>query len=269
MAEGERAGDCDPGRAAGGGAGAGQGPRFQRRRGAGRLGLCPRGAGAGDAARLCRRLGAFLRLMRRYRLRPAAGRAGSGRRLSCLARRPVLALSAGAPAGRHRRQAAAGAGVIPWQHGLGRAEEDWFHLLVAPPPPLTRSLSLEGARILAGQLRTAAEERLRLVAERSGESRACPLDLHRLLPMPEAVFRFGPEHPEARAWPWSHWGTTEAPRYVVELPVPKRGQPSKRDPGLLWLGFWSTDWTPWPAMRQLREHWPKRRLAVQPHYDDP
>ncbi|MBL6459108.1 hypothetical protein JMJ55_27665 [Belnapia sp. T6] len=167
------------------------------------------------------------------------------------------------------RQAAAGAGIIPWQHSLGRAEEDWFHLLVAPPPPLQRSLSLEGARILAGQLRVAAEERLRLVAERSGESRACPLDLHRLLPVPEAVLRLGPEHPEARAWLWSHWGTTEALRHVVELPVPKRGQPPRRDPGLLWLGFWSADWTPWAAIRQLRKRWPGLRLAVQPRYDDP
>ena len=30
------------------------------------------------------------------------------------------------------RAAAAGAGVIPWQHDLGPAAEDWFHL---PPAP--------------------------------------------------------------------------------------------------------------------------------------
>jgi hypothetical protein len=167
------------------------------------------------------------------------------------------------------RQAAAGAGVIPWQHSLGRAEEDWFHLLVAPPPPLQRSLSLEGARILAGQLRTAAEERMRLVAERSGESRACPLDLHRLLPAPEEVLRLGPEHPAARVWLWANWGTTQALRHVVELPVPKRRQPLKREPGLLWLGFWSADWTPWAAIRQLRERWQALQIAAEPHYDDP
>ena len=167
------------------------------------------------------------------------------------------------------RSAAAGAGLIPWQHGLDRAEEDWFHLLVAPPPPLRRSLSLEGARILAGQLRSAAEERMRLVAERSGESRACPLDLHRLLPLPEAVLRLGPEHPQARAWLWTHWGTIQALRHVAELPVPKRGQPLRRHPGLVWLGFWSADWTPWPAIRQLRTRWPALRLTVQPLYDGP
>src|SRR4051794_20263861 len=70
------------------------------------------------------------------------------------------------------RAAAAGAGVIPWQHDLGPAAEDWFHLLAVPPAPQRRSLSLEGARILAGQLRDAAEARQRRVAERAAASRA-------------------------------------------------------------------------------------------------
>ncbi|HEY0411477.1 MAG TPA: hypothetical protein VGE42_14555 [Candidatus Dormibacteraeota bacterium] len=60
------------------------------------------------------------------------------------------------------RAAAAGAGVIPWQHDLGPAAEDWFHLLAVPPAPQRR------------------------VAERAAASRACPLDLHRLLPIPRA-----------------------------------------------------------------------------------
>jgi hypothetical protein len=32
-------------------------------------------------------------------------------------------------------------------------EEDWFHLLVSPSPPQQRTLSIGGARVLAGQLR--------------------------------------------------------------------------------------------------------------------
>jgi hypothetical protein len=167
------------------------------------------------------------------------------------------------------RTAAAGAGVIPWQHDLGPAAEDWFHLLVAPPAPQRRSLSLEGARILAGQLREAAEHRLRLAAERAATSRACPLDLHRLLPVPERLLRLGPDHPEARAWLWAHWGTTQALRQVVELPVPARGRPRPIDPGLLWLGFWSADWTPWRAILALRTRWPGLKIDVQPLYDDP
>ncbi|GGC65393.1 hypothetical protein GCM10011504_49260 [Siccirubricoccus deserti] len=167
------------------------------------------------------------------------------------------------------RTAAAGAGVIPWQHDLGPAAEDWFHLLVAPPAPQRRSLSLEGARILASQLQEAAEARQRLAVERAAASRACPLDLHRLLPVPERLLHLGPEHPEALAWLWAHWGTTQALRQVVELPVPVPGRPRPIDPGLLWLGFWAADWTPWQAILALRTRWPGLRIEVRPLYDDP
>ena len=167
------------------------------------------------------------------------------------------------------RAAAAGAGVIPWQQDLGPAAEDWFHLLAVPPAPQRRSLSLEGARILAGQLRDAAEARQRLVAERAASSRACPLDLHRLLPVPARLLRLGPDQPETRAWLWQHWGTTQALRGVVTLPVPGRGQPHRREPGLAWFGFWSADWTPWAAIRQLRRAWPALRIEIRPIYDGP
>jgi hypothetical protein len=165
------------------------------------------------------------------------------------------------------RGAAAGAGVIPWTHDHGADAEAWFHRLVAPPEPQRRSLSLEGARILAGQLRDAAQARGRLVAERAAASRACPLDLHRLLPVPAALLRLGPDHPEARAWLWTRWGTVEALRGVVELPVPGPGQPRRVEAGLLWLGFWSADWTPWRAIAALRARWPALGIAVRPLYD--
>jgi hypothetical protein len=166
------------------------------------------------------------------------------------------------------RMVAAGAGVIPWTHDLGGAAETWFHHLVAPALPQRRSLSAEGARILAGQLRDAAELRLRRVAIHAAHSRACPLDLQRLLPVPTELLRLGPEHPRARSWLWAHWGTTQAVRGVVELPVLCRGQPRRRDDGLFWVGFWSADWTPWPAIRALRDRWLALRLVVQPRYDD-
>ena len=167
------------------------------------------------------------------------------------------------------RAAAAGAGVIPWRHDLGPAAEDWFHLLAAPPPPRRRTLSLEGARVLAGQLRDAAEARQRLAAERAAAGRACPLDLHRLLPVPDRLLRLGPDHPEARAWLWARWGTTQALRHVVALPVPGHGQPRHRDPGLFRVGFWAADWTPWRAVLALRAGWPDLRIDVSPLYDDP
>jgi hypothetical protein len=167
------------------------------------------------------------------------------------------------------RAAAAGAGVIPWMHDHAGAAERWFHMLVAPPAPMERTISLEGARILAGQLRDAVEARGRLVAERAPASRACPLDLHRLQPVPDRFLRLGPDHRDSRAWLWTHWGTTEALRGVVELPIGGRGGARRRDPGFFWAGFWSADWTPWPALLALRARWPDLRFDLRPLYDGP
>ena len=183
------------------------------------------------------------------------------------------------------RQAAAGPGAIPWADDLAQAEEDWFHLLAAPPAPQRRSVSLHGARVLAGQLRDAAERRRSLAlasAMRKGRgggggafpgTRPCPLDLHRLLPVPDPLLRLGPGHPEARRWLWAHWGTTWPLRHVAELPAPKAGPKAGRRPtpshapGGLRLGFWSADWTPWPAIARLRRDWPALRIAVRPFHD--
>jgi len=165
------------------------------------------------------------------------------------------------------RVAAAGAGVIPWTHDLGDAAEGWFQLLVAPPAPQRRSLSAEGARILAEQLRDAAEARLRHVAAQAAGIQACPLDLHRLLPVPAELLRLGPDHAATDAWLWQNWGTTWPLRGVVELPVSRPGQPRRRDDRLVWIGFWSADWSPWPAIRTVRERWPALRFELQPRYD--
>ena len=167
------------------------------------------------------------------------------------------------------RHAAAGPGAIPWRDDLAQAEEDWFHLLAAPPAPQRRSVSLYGARILAGQLRDAVERRRDRVSARAGRGGggSCPLDLHRLFPVPAGVLRLGPGHPEARRWLWANWGTTWPLRHVAELPVSKAGRPPSRTPGRLWLGFWSADWTPWPAILRLRADWPALRFDLAPRYD--
>ncbi len=158
---------------------------------------------------------------------------------------------------------------MPWRHDPAGPAEDWFHLLAAPPPPQQRSLSLAGARILAGQLRDAVEQQQAQVAEQAPRSRACPLDLHRLVPIPDSLLRLGPDHPDTLAWLWAQWGTTAPLRHVAELPVPRAGRPPARPPGWLWLGFWAADWTPWPALLRLRQDWPELRIAVRPIYDDP
>ncbi len=126
------------------------------------------------------------------------------------------------------RAAASGAGTIPWRLDLDSLEEDWFHLLVNPAH---RALSLAGARVLAGQLREAVEHRHAVAVARVGHSRACPFDLHALVPVPAAILHLGPDHPDALAWLWQHWGTTQALRHVAPDTAPpgRRRQSWRRE----------------------------------------
>lgn len=180
-----------------------------------------------------------------------------------------LAVS-GPPAAVAAFQAAArGPGVIPWRLDLGRLEEDWFHLLAAPPAPQRRRLGLAGARALAGQLREAVALRHDLATARAGHSRACPLDLHALHPVPPEVLQLGPDHPDALAWLWSNWGATAALRHVaLEPSLPPRAR-LPAGAAMLWLTFWSADWTPWQALAAIAGRWPALRFATQPNYDGP
>ena len=164
------------------------------------------------------------------------------------------------------RGAASGAGTVPWQLDGDSLEEDWFHLLVNPAD---RALSLAGARVLASQLRAAVERRHALAVARVGHSRACPLDLHALVPVPATVLILGPDHPDALAWLWQHWGTTLALRHVALDTAPTRTPAAERAAGedRLSLSFWSADWTPWPAITRIRADWPTLRFDLQPHYD--
>ncbi len=167
------------------------------------------------------------------------------------------------------QDAAAGAGVIPWQLDLDRLAEDLFHALVAPPPPQQRSLSLAGARILVGQLRDAVARRHALAVARVGQSRACPFDLHTLLPVPGDLLRRGPDDPAALAWLWTQWGTTEALRHVTAVTAPFPDEPAAPVPGesAFRVTFWSADWTPWRALAQLAARWPALRFVVRPTYE--
>ena len=161
--------------------------------------------------------------------------------------------------------AARGSGTVPWRLDLDRTEEDLFLLLVAPPPPQRRRLSLAGARTLAGQLREAAERRHAAAVARVGRSQACPFDLHALVPVPDDVLCWGPDHPEALAWLWVHWGTTVALRHVAAGPVLPR-RPAPDEPATLHLSFWSADWTPWRALAAVAARWPALRFDTRPTY---
>lgn len=161
------------------------------------------------------------------------------------------------------RKAAAGAGVIPWYLDLDRVEEDAF-LRLAAPSGQPRTLSLEGARMLAAELRDAVARRHALAVARVGHSQACLFDLHALLPVPGDVLRLGPDHPSALQWLWTHWGTTEALRHVALAPDRGAAAASK---AVFRISFWSADWTPWRAMAVVRGRFPELGFEVQPHYE--
>ena len=142
----------------------------------------------------------------------------------------------------------------------------------APAGSLTapgRSLSLAGARILAGQLRDAAARRHALAIAQVGHSRACPFDLQALIPVPDAMLPRGPDDPAALAWLWTHWGTTQTLRHVAEDAAAGAARQTRAAPGeAVWvLTFWSADWTPWRALAQLSAGWPTLRFDARPIYD--
>ncbi len=173
------------------------------------------------------------------------------------------------------KRAAGGAGIIPWHYDLDRMEEDFFHLLVAPaaaPGSLgqtSRQLSIAGARIFARQLREAVGSRHDVAVRAVGTSRACPFDLHALVPVPPPILALGPDEPQSLAWLWGHWGTTEALRHVADNSDPPATSHSVRaaKPDRWQISFWSADWTPWRVLHHLGLGWPALRFECRPTYD--
>ena len=100
-----------------------------------------------------------------------------------------------------------------------------------------------------------------------GQSSACPFDLHALLPVPGAILQLGPDHPDALAWLWTQWGTTQALRHVAIDAAPERRRSVSTDTTAFAVTFWSADWTPWRALATLRERWSGLRIAVTPRYE--
>ena len=160
------------------------------------------------------------------------------------------------------RAAASGAGIIPWHLDLDRVEEDAF-LRLAAPQGQARTLSLDGARMLAAELRDAVARRHALAVARVGHDRRCCLDLHALVPVPGTILRLGPDHPDALRWLWEHWGTTEALRRVALAPGRDETAPEET---VFRVSFWAADWTPWRALAAIEARFPALRFDVQPQY---
>ncbi len=157
--------------------------------------------------------------------------------------------------------AARGAGVIPWRLDLARIEEDVFNLAAAQPPA-QRRLTIAGCRLLARQFRERVAAHHAKAVGRVGHSRACPLDLHALLPVPATLLERGPNDPASRAWLAAHWGT-DGLRHVEERP----GRPGRRLPAghaVIGYGFFTDGETPQAAMSALASSWPELRFLLRP-----
>ena len=162
------------------------------------------------------------------------------------------------------KKTAAGTGAIPWVYpDVALEEEDRMHALLHPPDG-SPGLSLHGARTLARLLRNAVETHQTRAIAAVGQSRACPLDLHALVPISENVLARGPDDPASRAWLRTHWGTTRALRHVV-LHTDKADRRLRRSAKLRYE-FFSADWTPWPVFSTVRARWPRVVFEVRPDY---
>jgi hypothetical protein len=159
--------------------------------------------------------------------------------------------------------AAAGAGAIPWAFPDLDYEEDDRYLALINPPDGSQGLSPAAARILAQELREAEFQHQNKVRAQAG-SRLCPFDLQALIPVPDSVRDFDPDHKSSIAWLRSHWGVLQALRKVALVPAGCKKLRGKKEQ--LTLEFWSADWTPWPAIAAIRQRFGRLTFTVTPDY---
>ena len=170
--------------------------------------------------------------------------------------------------------AARGSGITPWQLHFAAVEEDIFVRAVAQPAH-QRNLSVDGCRILARQFRERVErhqaratEHAREGASLVGQSGACPFDLHALLPVPAAILRLGPTHPDALAWLATHWGVTDRLRQVVVRAKASTGRRLPKGHAVIGYGFFTAGETPLAAIDACAQRWPALRFVLAPRSAD-
>lgn len=155
------------------------------------------------------------------------------------------------------RKAARGTGGVPWHLDLDHEEARIFAPMAAAGAE---------ARMLARQIREILAARHDRVLTRWAERGLCPLDLHRLIPIPEHILQLGEDDPSSQEWLRTHWGTSRTPR-AVRIREEGADRRLRRKAEIVYE-FRSADWTPWQAILRLRRDWPKLVFVVQPRYDD-
>jgi hypothetical protein len=200
------------------------------------------------------------RLRPKDRTRQALG-AGEGPTRAAAAEtdwlRTVLTLSGPAETVARFQAAARGTNAAPWHLDLDHEEARLLAPMAAAGPDARALARALRARIAANHDRVVALWR---------EPGTCPLDLHRLIPIPGPILALGVDDPAALAWLQAHWGTTEPLRHVrvVDAAPDRRLRRAAR----VVFDFQSADWTPWQAIRRLRRDWPRLVFDVRPDYGD-
>ena len=150
--------------------------------------------------------------------------------------------------------AARGAAAIPWQLDLEAEEARLLAPMVTDGPD---------ARVLARLLRRAVAAHHDRVLDQVARGGVCPLDLHRLVPVPEPVLALGPDDPASDRWLWAHWGTLRPLRHVRVLDATDR---RLRRSARVVFDFYAAHWTPWRALQRLRRDWPQLVFVMRPDY---
>ncbi|MBO1076893.1 hypothetical protein [Roseomonas marmotae] len=98
-----------------------------------------------------------------------------------------------------------------WLREFAAEEEDLFYRLAARYPQTGR-LPLQACRIFAAQFRERSQAQQDRALAAVGHSRACPFDLHALLPVPPAILALGVQHPHAARWLAAQWAPPRSAR---------------------------------------------------------
>ena len=154
--------------------------------------------------------------------------------------------------------------MIPWRLDLNRMEEDFFLRLAAPVAVTSARVSLEGARMLAAELREAV----------GAPARAWPSPC-----WPQPRLSVWPAFADAGAGRrCCCWGRTTPPpptgcgRVGDDAGVAARRfwslAPGELGPALVFaVSFWAADWTPWRALEKVRAEWSGLRFDVRSTYE--
>ncbi|SHF44951.1 hypothetical protein SAMN02746095_03304 [Acidocella aminolytica 101 = DSM 11237] len=160
-------------------------------------------------------------------------------------------------------EAAAGPGVVPWRRDYDALVEHLVILLIRPDRLGRSSLAIHDARLLAGKMRDIFWRDDQLALEHYyRQTRRCPFDLHRLVPVPDSILTLGSDAAASMRWMWEHWGTTWSLRRVCDRTAHFRVDPATTRI----FEFWSADWTPWRAVATIATAWPHLTIVLRPYY---